>query len=248
MAGRGAVKDAPRGARKNSEEVGRPEGRRIEELCVFRGIVEGTGRVAARRAGTAAERLEVELPAIAAELEVGQSVAINGTCLTVVTAPAPGGFASFDLAGETLRRSNLGDLKRGDLVNYERAMRLTDRIDGHLLQGHVDGTATIRSFEERHGDRWLELDVPQDLMKWMVPKGCVAVDGISLTIAALDARSLACTIVPHTFAVTNLVRRRTGERVNLEADVLIKWLERLNDQSLGRSRGEPGDERGGRMS
>jgi riboflavin synthase alpha subunit len=198
---------------------------------VFRGIVEGVGRIVARRAAAPGERLEVELPALAGELALGQSVALNGACLTVVA--EKGGVASFDLAGETLRRTNLGDLKAGDAVNYERAMRLDDRIDGHLLQGHVDGTATIRSFEERHGDRWLEVELPADLMKWMVPKGCVALDGISLTIAELAPRGLACTIVPHTFAVTSLARRRAGERLNVEADVLIKWLERLNDASRG---------------
>jgi riboflavin synthase len=200
---------------------------------VFRGIVEGIGRIVARRAGSSAERLEVELAALAGQLAVGQSVAINGACLTVVEEKR--GVASFDLAGETLRRTNLGDLEPGDAVNYERAMRLEDRIDGHLLQGHVDGTATIRAFDERHGDRWLAVELPPELMKWMVPKGCIALDGISLTIAALGAglgpRGLACTIVPHTFAVTNLAARRAGERLNVEADVLIKWLERLQDES-----------------
>ena len=211
---------------------------------MFRGIVEGIGRVVARRAGTQAERLEVEIPALAGELALGQSVAVDGACLTVVATGGGAGGAtkgavvSFDLAGETLRRTNLGDLKPGDTVNYERAMRLNDRIDGHLLQGHVDGTATIRSFGERHADRWLEIELPADLMKWMVPKGCVALDGISLTIAELGARGLACTIVPHTFEVTNLARRRAGDRLNLEADVLIKWLERLNNESRGSTRGE----------
>lgn len=204
---------------------------------MFRGIVEGVGRIVARRAAAPGERLEVEILALAGAVALGQSVAINGACLTIVE--EKGGVLAFDLAGETLRRTNLGELKAGDAVNYERAMRLDDRIDGHLLQGHVDGTATIRSFEERHGDRWLELELPADLMRWMVPKGCVALDGISLTIAELGPRGVACTIVPHTFAVTNLARRRAGERLNVEADVLIKWLERLNQESRG-TRGRAG--------
>jgi riboflavin synthase len=144
-----------------------------------------------------------------------------------------GAAVAFDLAGETLRRTRLGTLAPGDLVNYERAMRLEDRLDGHLLQGHVDGTATVVAFDERRGDRWLEVELPADLARWMVPKGCVALDGISLTIAELAGTRLACTIVPHTFATTNLARRRAGERVNVEADVLIKWLERLNASSRG---------------
>lgn len=198
---------------------------------MFRGIVEGVGRIVARRAAAPGERLEVEIPALAGAVALGQSVAINGACLTVVAEKVD--VLAFDLAGETLRRTNLGELEAGDAVNFERAMRLDDRIDGHLLQGHVDGTATIRSFDERHGDRWLELELPPDLMRWMVPKGCVALDGISLTIAEILPHGIASTIVPHTFTVTNLARRRAGERLNVEADVLIKWLERLNRESRG---------------
>jgi riboflavin synthase len=203
---------------------------------MFRGIVEGTGRIVRRSAGALAEsqRLDVELSAIAGDLALGQSVAVDGACLTVVG--VEGANVAFDLAGETLRRTTLGARGPGDLVNYERAMRLEDRLDGHLLQGHVDGTAAIRSFAERRGDRWLELDLPADLARWMVPRGCVALDGISLTIADLGPSTLACTIVPHTFTVTNLSRKRPGDRVNLEADVLIKWLEHLNDSSRGTRR------------
>ena len=221
MASHGAVKRAPPGRREDRGQ------------SMFRGIVEGTGRIVGSRAGALPEsrRLDVELPAIAGALVLGQSVAIDGACLTVVG--VEGAAVAFDLAGETLRRTQLGTLAPGDLVNYERAMRLEDRLDGHLLQGHVDGTATVVAFDERRGDRWLEVELPADLARWMVPKGCVALDGISLTIAELAGTRLACTIVPHTFATTNLARRRAGERVNVEADVLIKWLERLNASSRG---------------
>ena len=192
---------------------------------MFRGIVEGTGRVARRGRvgrGSLGERLEVELPEIARELVLGQSVAIDGACLTVVG--VKGARVAFDLAGETLRKTSLGDRVTGDLVNYERAMRLEDRIDGHLVQGHVDGTGTVRSFERRGDDRWLEIEATAGLLAWMVPKGCVALDGVSLTIAELGRGRLACTIVPHTFAVTSLATKEKGDRVNVECDVLVKWL------------------------
>jgi len=118
-------------------------------------------------------------------------------------------------------------------VNYERAMRLDDRLDGHLVQGHVDGTGTVASFDARHGDHWLVIQAPQELLRQMVPKGCVAVDGISLTLAELAADRFACTIVPHTRTMTNLARRKAGDRVNLECDVLIKWLARLQQRNGG---------------
>ena len=196
---------------------------------MFRGIVEGTGIVASRSAAALGERLEIDLPAIAPELELGQSVSIDGACLTVVATQGP--RVAFDLAGETLRRTSLGERRPGDLVNYERAMRLSDRLDGHLVQGHVDGTATVRSFAVRGDDRWLEVTLAPELRRFMVPKGCVALDGISLTIAELGEQHLACTVVPHTFAVTSLRGRKVGERVNVECDVLVKWMAELARKS-----------------
>jgi riboflavin synthase len=195
---------------------------------MFRGIVEGTGVVRTRTPAPLGERLEVELAPIAAELVLGQSVAIDGVCLTVVA--VQDARVAFDLAGETLRRTHLGELAPGDLVNYERAMRLEDRIDGHLVQGHVDGVGRVRSFERRGEDRWLEVEAPPALLAQMVEKGSVALDGISLTIAELSRVHLACTIVPHTLAVTKLARTKAGDRLNVECDVLIKWLAQLARQ------------------
>jgi len=197
--------------------------------AMFRGIVEGCGVVSDCSPFGLGKRLTVELPAIAAELLPGQSVAIDGACLTVVGREKS--VVAFDLAGETLRRTGLGERRRGDRVNYERAMRLDDRIDGHLVQGHVDGTGRIVSFDERHGDAWLVVEAPRELLAAMVEKGCVAVDGISLTIAALEPARFACTIVPHTRALTNLATRKAGDAVNLECDVLLKWVARLHQQS-----------------
>lgn len=196
---------------------------------MFRGIVEGCGVVAGCAPSGLGQRLEVELPAIAAELVPGQSVAIDGACLTVVGREQA--VVAFDLAGETLRRTSLGERRRGDRVNYERAMRLDDRIDGHLVQGHVDGTGRVAAFDERHGDAWLVVEAPKELLAAMVAKGCVAVDGISLTIAELGPARFACTIVPHTRAITNLATKKAGDAVNLECDVLLKWVARLHQQS-----------------
>jgi riboflavin synthase len=199
---------------------------------MFRGIIEGAAPVLELHSAGEGARLSIALETIAASLEIGQSVAINGACLTVVE--RQGSAVRFDLAGETLRKTALGSLRRGDLVNYERAMRLDDRIDGHLVQGHVDGTGTLESFDSRHGDHWLVVAAARELVAQMVPKGCIAVDGISLTLAELGDDRFACTIVPHTRAVTNLANRRAGDRVNLECDVLIKWLARLQARGAAR--------------
>jgi riboflavin synthase len=186
---------------------------------MFRGIVEGTGRIVGSRAGALPEsrRLDVELPAIAGELVLGQSVAIDGACLTVVG--VAGAAVAFDLAGETLRRTQLGTLAPGDLVNYERAMRLEDRLDGHLLQGHVDGTATVRRFAEK--GRPLARARPAGRARcagWSRRVRCA--DGISSRSPSSPptgspARS------SRTLAVTNLARR-AGNRVNVGADVPVK--------------------------
>ena len=198
---------------------------------MFRGIVEGTASVARRAPAPSGERLELEIPKLAAELTIGQSVAIDGACLTV--AAIAGSRVSFDLAGETLRRTSLGERQPGDVVNVERAMRLEDRIDGHLVQGHVDGTGSVRSFERRGDDRWLVVAAPRELLAQMVQQGSVALDGVSLTIAELGADQLACTIVPHTFAITNLATRRAGQRVADRRRVrrADKWVARLTRQS-----------------
>lgn len=192
---------------------------------MFRGIVEGAAPVVEVARLPDGARLAVDLAPIAPSLAPGQSIAINGACLTAVA--IDGARVSFDLAGETLRRTNLGGLRPGDAVNYERAMLLTDRLDGHLVQGHVDGCGRIRSFERRGDDHWLEVEAPAELLATMVEKGSIAVDGISLTLAALDAATFAATIIPHTLATTNLRARRAGHLVNLECDVLLKWLARL---------------------
>jgi riboflavin synthase len=195
---------------------------------MFTGIVEGTGTVAAMRrppAGGAA-RLEVEAPWPAGELAVGDSVAVDGCCLTVVARTA-GGFAA-DVVAETLRRTTLGRLPAGARVNLERPLALGGRLGGHLVQGHVDGVGRV--LERRpagEGGEEVRVDLPGDLARYVVEKGSIAVDGVSLTVAGVGQGWFAVALVPHTLAATTLGERAPGDPVNLEVDVVAKYVERL---------------------
>lgn len=181
---------------------------------MFTGIIEQTGQVTGIRNGTLTIR--AKLPA-----KVGDSVAVNGVCLTVVANRA--GKVRFDVLEETLRRTNFGALRAGSLVNMERPLRAAGRLDGHFVQGHVDGTGKVRSWK---GEQ-LEIIAPVSLMKYVVEKGSIAIDGISLTVAAVGRNWFRVCIIPHTRQVTNLRARRVGEAVNLEIDILAKYVERL---------------------
>jgi riboflavin synthase len=206
---------------------------------MFTGIVEGTGTVAAMAAtgdGSGA-RLEVEAPWLAGDLRLGESVAVNGCCLTVA-GPTPAGFAA-DLVAETLRRTALGRLAPGDVVNLERPMVLGGRLGGHLVQGHVDGVARVLGGsggalsappvpKDVAGAGYeLRIELPPQLQRYVVEKGSIAVDGVSLTVAGVGPGWFAVALVPHTLEVTTLGRRRPGDPVQLEVDVVAKYVERL---------------------
>jgi riboflavin synthase len=192
---------------------------------MFTGIIEAAGAVEALRAGAGGARLELADVPFAGELAVGESVAVNGCCLTV-TAADRDGRAGFDLLGETLAVTNLGRLKPGSLVNLERAMRLGDRLSGHLVQGHVDATSEVIDFSPRGSDHRLELALPDGFGHLVIPRGSIAVDGISLTLAEVNAGTLLCWIIPHTAAVSNLRAIQPGDRVNLEFDMIGKYVAR----------------------
>jgi riboflavin synthase len=194
---------------------------------MFTGIVEGTGTVAALAAADDASgaRLEVEAPFLAGDLRLGESVAVNGCCLTVAQATAAG-FAA-DLVAETLRRTALGGLAAGDLVNLERPMALGGRLGGHLVQGHVDGVARILDRAAAGDGQEVRIELPAELQRYVVEKGSVAVDGVSLTVAGVGPGWFAVALVPHTLEVTTLGRRRPGDPVQLEVDVVAKYVERL---------------------
>ena len=188
---------------------------------MFTGIIEELGTV-----GTPGPRLGIRAEQVLADLSPGASIAVNGVCLTVVEIRSP--LLLADLSPETLQRSNLGDLKAGDRVNLERPLSPTGRLSGHFVQGHVDGTGELLALESlRDGNWWLKVRVPQELLRYLVFKGSIAIDGISLTIASLEADLIGVAIIPHTYQVTNLATRRPGDRLNLECDMIAKHVERL---------------------
>ena len=192
---------------------------------MFTGLIEEGGRVAGIHPGEQGARLEVEAAVVLEGLELGDSVAVNGTCLTAVEI-GPAGFA-VDCVAETLRRTSLGGLAVGDRVNLERPMRLGDRLDGHLVQGHVDGVGTVRSATPEGESTVLEISAPDALLRYVVDKGSIAVDGVSLTVAGRLADAFTVALIPHTMSVTTLGPQALGRAVNLEVDVVAKYVESL---------------------
>jgi riboflavin synthase len=192
---------------------------------MFTGIVEATGKLdALNKTGVGGFRLEIEAP-FSCELSPGASLAVNGCCLTVTEVIQS--QLQFDVLGETLRRTNLGDLRPGDLVNLERPMAANGRFDGHLVQGHIDTTAAVLTLEEKGSDHRIEIELPSSFQRYVVFKGSVAVDGVSLTVAELHPSSFVLWIIPHTWEITNLHRLAPGVRVNLEFDLIAKYVERM---------------------
>ena len=192
---------------------------------MFTGIVREVGRTAAISGREGGVRLEVEAPQTAGATAVGDSVSIDGVCLTVVAA-ADGRFA-FDAVPETLDRTALGTLEPGSRVNLEPALRAGDALGGHYVQGHVDGVGTVRSVEPEGDGSRIWFDAPPELLRYLVEKGSIAVQGTSLTVAGVDDAGFAVALIPHTLAATTLGALAPGARVNLEADVLAKYVEKL---------------------
>lgn len=188
----------------------------IEEICEVQGIrTMPAGR---------GSRLHLALGSLVEDSRLGDSIAINGVCLTVVE--LQGQYAWFDVSPETLNRSTLGSLRIGDQVNAERALRVGDRLGGHFVQGHVDGIGTVQTLQKT-GAFWdIHFRIESELLMQMVPKGSVAVDGISLTIACLDNRGFSVAVIPETAQHTTLRNRRAGDPVNIETDLLIKAAQR----------------------
>lgn len=185
---------------------------------MFTGIVEELGRVASRDGS----RLRLEATAVLDDVELGASIAVNGCCLTVIDWDADAGWWEADVSDETFARTSLGALSTGDPVNLERPVRLQDRLGGHLVQGHVDGVGTIRRAAPD-----LEVELPPALTRYVVEKGSITVDGISLTVVEPGADCFTVAVIPHTAAVTTLGHKGPGDPVNLEVDVLAKYAERL---------------------
>jgi riboflavin synthase len=192
---------------------------------MFTGIVEETGTILEVTADAEGRRLRIETTVD--DLNVGQSISVSGACLTV-EAHGEGWFEVF-LAEETVERTYLGELAAGDVVNIERALRADSRLDGHIVQGHVDGTATVESLREVGEDWRLAVTPPDQLGRYIVQKGSIAIDGISLTVAAVTDDTVEIAIVPETYAVTNLSEKTPGDPVHVEVDVIAKYVEQLTD-------------------
>ena len=189
---------------------------------MFTGIVQPATVHAFDHLDNGGARLTLDLP-FADDLELGESVAVNGCCLTVAEMSATS--ADFDLLQETLRVTNLGDLISDSLVNVERALQIGDRLSGHFVQGHVDTTAEVLALELDGQDHRYQISVPEKFRRYLIRKGSITIDGMSLTAAAVDESSMTIWITPHTFQVTNLRDRKPGDRVNLEFDMLAKYVE-----------------------
>jgi riboflavin synthase len=192
---------------------------------VFTGLIREVGRVASVDGDADGVRLTIEAPATAGEARLGDSVALSGVCLTVVE--CSDGRLIFDAVPETLARSSLQTLEPGSRVNVEPALRAGEPLGGHYVQGHVDGVGEVRSVEPEGDGRRIWVDAPPELMRYVVEKGSVAVEGTSLTIAALDDGGFAIALIPHTLQETTLGELEPRDRVNLEADVLAKYVEKL---------------------
>ena len=192
---------------------------------MFTGLIEEVGTVTSTRERERSKQLQIVAPRIAKKIRPGESVAVNGCCLTL--SAHRGDQLTFDLLEETLDRTNLKMLRRGSGVNLERALRTDSLFGGHFVQGHVDCASRMISFEKRGGDHCLEIELPAEFTRYVARKGSIAVDGISLTIAEVSPMSFVVWIIPHTKRHTNLDRAEAGILVNLEFDILAKYVERM---------------------
>ncbi|MDY3617507.1 riboflavin synthase [Agathobaculum sp.] len=198
---------------------------------MFTGLIEEVGRVQRIERGAKGARLTIAASTVLEQAKAGDSIAVNGVCLTAVSISARS--FSADVMAETLRRSNLGALEAGARVNLERAMPVTGRFGGHIVSGHIDGTGEVESLHREDNAVWVRIRTSGALLRYIIEKGSVAVDGVSLTVASVDLRCFAVSIIPHTGAETTLLGRRPGDAVNLECDVIGKYVEKLLSPQTG---------------
>ncbi|MBI3842043.1 MAG: riboflavin synthase [Thaumarchaeota archaeon] len=192
---------------------------------MFTGIVEGLGVVKKLNKHTksrSAARMKVDLGNLAKGLKAGHSVAVNGVCLTVTK--ISNNEAEFEMIGETIRKTDLGKLQSGDRVNIERSLKVGQRMDGHYVLGHVDATAKIIEIEKMQKEIKIWIELPKELTRYVVKKGSIAIDGISLTVVDLTKNKLSVCIIPHTMKITNLGTKKIGDKVNIETDILGKYV------------------------
>jgi riboflavin synthase len=200
---------------------------------MFTGIIEDKGKVLKIESRGQEKRLTIGFPPHLTELQLGDSININGVCLTIAQKQEQ--KIEVDLSQETLQKTVLGELKEGDLVNLERALRLNDRLGGHIVTGHIDGTGIIVGKNRERDFLQVRIKIPESILKYVVQKGSIAIDGISLTVNQCQEEEIQLTLIPYTLQKTTLMDKKIGDRVNVEADILGKYVERLLDRGEKRS-------------
>ncbi|WP_427337789.1 riboflavin synthase [Caloranaerobacter sp. DY30410] len=194
-------------------------------INLFTGLVEEVGIVKSILKGTKSVKIVIKAKKVLEDIKIGDSISTNGVCLTVTD--FTDNTFSVDVMPETMKRSNLKNLVPGSKVNLERALRLGDRLGGHLVSGHIDGTGKILSFDKEDNAVWVTIKPPEELLKYIIYKGSIAIDGISLTVAYIDNKVFKVSIIPHTKKVTTLIEKSLGDEVNLECDMIGKYVEKL---------------------
>jgi riboflavin synthase len=198
---------------------------------MFTGIVEETGKVEVIKQGTRSSQITIRTEKLLQDLNKGDSINTNGVCLTVVAFDKTS--FTVDVMPETMSRTNLGELRAGSSVNLERALRLSDRLGGHLVSGHIDGTGKISSRWNDGNAEWFRITAPKEILKYIAEKGSVAIDGISLTVVEANDASFTVSVIPHTRRETTISGKKAGDLVNIECDIIAKYLEKLINNGRG---------------
>lgn len=192
---------------------------------MFTGLVEEVGSVKAVTKSAKSAKITIKATKVLEGVKLGDSISTNGVCLTVTDFSA--NYFTVDVMAETMRRSNLKNLSSGDEINLERALRLGDRLGGHMVSGHIDGVGSISKYEKEDNAVWITIQTPPELLRYIIEKGSIAIDGVSLTVAYVDDICFKVSIIPHTKDATTLLRKKTGDEVNLECDMVGKYIEKL---------------------
>jgi len=199
---------------------------------MFTGIIEEKGFIKSIRSGGRSSRMVISAAKILEDLKIGDSINTDGVCLTV-TEFSSSSF-TVDVMPETLLRSTFGKLKPGSTVNLERALRLSDRLGGHIVSGHIDGSGRLEKIRKDENAIWLSIIAEEPILRYIVEKGSVAIDGISLTVAKVDHRAFEVSVIPHTQAETTILTKKTGDAVNIECDIIGKYIEKLSKTNGGK--------------